>query len=78
MSQRPSSSSWQSQRTSKGKVWEKGGGLCVGEEGAQVVSCMYDPEQTCWHPWKLFSDVIRPYLLGKFGPHSSRPVVCKS
>ena len=45
----------------------KGEVLKTGEAGAQFVICRHDPELICWYQWQLFSNVIRCYLLGKFG-----------
>lgn len=33
----------------------------------RLVVCQHDPEQTYWYPWQLFLNVVRPYLLVKFG-----------
>ena len=46
----------------------KEGGVSVAEAGAQaIVVCQCDPEQTCWHQPQLFLNVVRLYLLRKFG-----------
>lgn len=33
----------------------------------QLVVCRHDPEEARWHRWQLFSNVIRCYLLERFG-----------
>ena len=38
------------EKKEKKLLWEKGGGLCAGEAGAQAVKfvlCQHDPEQIC-------------------------------
>lgn len=48
----------------KGKV------CCVQKKqvSRQLILCQQDPEQTCWHPWTLFLNVIKTYLQLKLGP----------
>ena len=73
MSPRPSSPSRRSGWVFKGKVWGVGRGLRAGEAvPRRWVLCRRDPGWTCWHPWQVFSSVVRPYR-----PSPSRSVVCK-